>query len=282
MLSRSLIKANQVILKEKEPVVVDTNELIARKIEKLHSQHGGKETGGFQTGLSAAEVETILTEEEGQDGNSLFLTGVSSVPEEPVYTGPTPEELIAQAQEQIEAMKQEAQEQLESLKEYTLQEWRQQGYKEGQMQAVEELEKEKQALQNKAALLETEYQNRLTQLEPQFIEVLTGIYEEVFKVDLAAYKPILLHAISNTIRNIDGGRNFIVHVSKADYEAVTAVKSELFAGLASSSVSMEIIEDITLSPNQCMIETSNGIFDCSIGSQAEELGRRLRLLSYEK
>ena len=100
-------------------------------------------------------------------------------------------------------------------------------------------------------------------------------------MDLAGYKPVLLNAISNTIRNIEGGRDFIVHVSKADYEAVSAAKDELFAGLATLA-SIEIVEDITLGANQCMIETSNGIYDCSIGSQVEELGRKLRLLSYEK
>ncbi|MDY5701009.1 MAG: FliH/SctL family protein [Lachnospiraceae bacterium] len=280
MLSKCLIKANQVILKENDPVVVDTNELVARKMKKIYSQLSDKEAGGFQTGLNVAQVEAIPVEER-QEEAPLQEENIP-VMEAPVYSGPSPEELIAQAEMQIEAMQKEAQEQLEAMREYTLQEWREKGYKEGQMQAVEELKKEKQALQNKAAQLEAEYQDKITQLEPEFIEVLTGIYEEIFKVDLAGYKPVLLNAISNTIRNIEGGRDFIVHVSKADYEAVSAAKDELFAGLATALASIEIVEDITLGANQCMIETSNGIYDCSIGSQVEELGRKLRLLSYEK
>ena len=40
-------------------------------------------------------------------------------------------------------------------------------------------------------------------------------------------------------------------------------------------------EDATLEKNECMIETGNGVFDCSLGTQLEALNEELRLLSYE-
>lgn len=281
MLSKGLIKANQVMLTESDLRIIDSNQLIAEKLEKIRpGMSAGTEAEGFQTGLNAPRVEAVFAQ-EGEEGSPL-TSDIAAEAQEPAYTGPSPEELIAEAEVQIEEMKQKAREEIEAMREYTLEEWRQQGYNEGQKQAVEELEREKTVLKAKAAQLEEDYQEKISQLEPAFIETLTGIYEQIFKVDLADYKPVLLHAISNSIRNIEGGRDFIVHVSRDDYDAVMAAKAELTAGLASSSASMEIVEDMTLGPNQCMIETSNGIFDCSIGSQLEELGRRLRLLSYEK
>ena len=45
---------------------------------------------------------------------------------------------------------------------------------------------------------------------------------------------------------------------------------------------MEVIEDISLRKNECLIETEGGIFDCGLGTQLAELSRKLRLLSYEK
>lgn len=281
MLSKGLIKANQVMLTESDLRIIDSNQLIAEKLEKIRpGMSAGTEAEGFQTGLNAPQVEVVFAQ-EGEEGSPL-TSDIAAEAQEPAYTGPSPEELIAEAEVQIEEMKQKAREEIEAMREYTLEEWRQQGYNEGQKQAVEELEREKTVLKAKAAQLEEDYQEKISQLEPAFIETITGIYEQIFKVDLADYKPVLLHAISNSIRNIEGGRDFIVHVSRDDYDAVMAAKAELTAGLASSSASMEIVEDMTLGPNQCMIETSNGIFDCSIGSQLEELGRRLRLLSYEK
>lgn len=282
MLSRNLIKANQVVLKENDIRVIDTNELVAEKIKNLHNQAGEESaSGGFCSGLNVDKVEAVLPLEGEAEGEFLPDEEAAMIHQEPVYTGPTPEELIARAEAEIEEMKQTAEEQLESMKEYTMEEWRRNGYHEGQKKAIEELEKEKAALKQKEAMLEKEYQDRISQLEPAFIETLTGIYEQIFLVDLADYKPVLLHAISNCIRNIEGGRDFIIHVSKANYEAVSKAKDELFAGIATTSATLEIVEDITLGTNQCMIETTNGIYDCSIGSQLEELGKRLRLLSYE-
>ncbi|MBQ9990639.1 MAG: hypothetical protein IJP31_06835 [Lachnospiraceae bacterium] len=288
-MSRGLIKANQVILKEEEIRVIDSNSLVAEKMEKIHSRLlQGSEAGGFQSGLNAAQVETILNEEGLPEGEAYSEGFVPMDPsamtqiQEPVYTGPSPEELIAEAESQIEEMKLEARQELESMREYTMEEWRQQGFREGQKQAVEELEKEKAVLKQQAAKLEAEYQEKINRLEPEFIEVLTGIYEQIFKVELKDYKPILVHAITNSIRNIEGGKDFIVHVSKGDYPEVSKAKQDIFAGLATTSASLEIIEDMTLGPNECMIETSNGIYDCGIGSQLEELTRRLRLLSYER
>lgn len=274
MLSRSLIKGYQVVQKEANPLVVDSNDLIARKIELL--QGHVRKQGGFQSGLNAVEVEAVLLDEE------MGIPEQEELPPQPVYTGPTPEELIAQAQAQIEEMKQTAMDEIESMKVYVLEESRQQGYREGQMQAVSELEKEKKLLQEKGRRLEQEYQDTISRLEPMFIDTLTGIYEQIFRVDLADYKPILLHAISASIRNIEGSREFLVHVSREDYDAVVAGKPELTASLGNTNAVFEVIEDLTLGPNQCMIETSSGIYDCGIGSQLEELGKRLRLLSYER
>ena len=270
MLSKGLIKGYQVVQKAENPIVVDSNDLIARKIELIR----GMSPDGFRSGLHAEEIEVVEGEPEPGEGEAI--------PPQPVYTGPSPEELVAQAQEEIEAMKQAAMQEIESMKLFTMEESRQQGYREGQMQAVSELEKEKKLLKEKEIRMEQEYQDLISELEPRFIDTLTGIYEEIFKVELAEYKPILLHAIGASIRNIEGSRQFIVHVSREDYEAVMAAKPQLTDRLGSTGAALDIVEDITLQANQCMIETSNGIYDCGIGSQLEELGRRLRLLSYER
>ena len=47
MLSKNLIKANRYILKEKDPVVLDSNELFEKRLESLHKEEG------FHNGLGA-------------------------------------------------------------------------------------------------------------------------------------------------------------------------------------------------------------------------------------
>ena len=286
LLSKNLIKANQFVLKEKEPILVDTNELVAQKIESHIPVFEEFKPEGFQFGLNAPEVDPLFVDmdyvpEEGE-------TPMELVAQEAVYTGPSPEELIAQAQAEIEEMRIEAEKNISFLKKRSQEEGKQQGYEEGMQMAMQELdvakrelEASKRELEAKAKAMELEYQNLIDQLEPQFIKTITGIYEEVFKVELAGYKNILRYAIANTIRKVEGSKDFLVHVSRVDYGKMVEQK-ELLLNSISKQITVEFIEDATLKENECMIETNSGIFDCSIGVQLEELTKKLRLLSFEE
>lgn len=279
MLSKNLIKASQFILKEKEPVIVNSNELLAKKIEFLSPKTKQGENGGFRSGLNAPEVDPLFVDAELGEG--LENPAMEEIPPEPVYTGPTPEELIAQAEEEIQRQRQEAESQIAAMKEAAVAEGKQLGYEEGRQEALKEAAEANEKLERKALELEQEYQKLVDELEPKFIRTITGVYEEIFQVELTEYKNILSHAIANTIRRIEGTKDFLVHVSREDYEKLEETKAEWMEKLPSGQISVELIEDATLGANQCMIETNSGIFDCGIGTQLEELTRKLRLLSYE-
>ena len=277
MLSKNLIKANQFVLKEKEPIVVDTNELVAKKLGSIFPAFREAAPTGFQSGLNAPEIDPLFLEMGMEEGESVE----EGIAEEPVYTGPSPEELIAEAQAEIDEMRKEAEKNISFLKKRSMEEGRQQGYEEGSIQAMAELETAKKELEMQAKAMEQEYQRLIDELEPKFIQTLTGIYEEIFKVDLKDYKNILMHVISNTIRQTEGSKDFLVHISRIDYEKVLEQKEILMSGLPTQGVSVELIADATLRENECMIETSSGIYDCGVGVQLEELTKKLRLLSYE-
>ena len=277
MLSKNLIKANQFVLKEKDPVVVDTNELIAKKLATVFPAFKESAPVGFQSGLNAPEIDPLFVD-MGQDE---YTDEMGMTEPKEVYTGPSPEELIAEAQAEIDEMRKEAEKNISFLKKRSMEEGRQAGYEEGRMQAMAELDAAKKELEMQAIAMEQEYQKLIDELEPKFIETLTGIYEEIFKVDLKDYKGILMHVIGNTIRNTEGSKEFLVHISKADYEKVLEQKESLMEELPSKSVAVEFIQDATLRENECMIETGSGIYDCGVGLQLEELTRKLRLLSYE-
>lgn len=59
-------------------------------------------------------------------------------------------------------------------------------------------------------------------------------------------------------------------------------KRELIKNTNINIDDVELLEDATLGKNECMIETGNGVFDCSLGTQLEALNEELRLLSYEQ
>lgn len=273
MLSKNLFKANQFILREKEPVVLDSNELLLKKLGNVLPSLGEERPAGFQSGLDAPLIDPILLENPD--------ASVEEAAQSLVVSGPSPEELLAEAREEIAEMQKAAREEIEASKAQAMEEGRSQGYEEGRQQAMAEWEEKTQALSAEKEAMELEYQKLIQELEPKFIETLTGIYEEIFKVDLKDYKGILHNAIANTISQTEGSRDFLVHISKADYDTVMEQKEELMSLLPSQSVTVELIADASLHENECMIETGSGIYDCGIGPQLEELTRKLRLLSYE-
>lgn len=284
-MSSNLFKAGQVILSSEEPVIVDSNDIIARKMERLQYliqenivPEDAVEAAGFQEGLQAAEMSALFGEEEEWDEDSAVI---KPTPEEEVPLGPTPEELIAQAQEEIEQLRKEAEKGISFLKKQSKEDGYKEGYQEGKNQAMVEMVAMEQELKDRQSQLEQEYEAAFASMEVQLVETLTNIYEQVFQVELSDQKQIILYLAERALHQAENAKEFLVHISKEDYPFVAEHREELKNAASSPSAVVEITEDMTLKENQCMIETENGIFDCGLGTQLEELKKKLRLLSYE-
>jgi flagellar assembly protein FliH len=174
----------------------------------------------------------------------------------------------------------EAIEQAELSKKNIMEEARMNGYREGMNRANKEIEETKAALAKEKADLEAEFESKFESMEADLVGAITNIYEHIFNVELSSNREILVYLINTTLRKVEGGRNFIVHVSKEDYPFVSSQKKQLIsAGSASNTV--DVVEDLNLTKGECFIETDGGIFDCGLGTQLKQLGNMLRLLSYE-
>jgi len=284
-LSSNLLKGVYTHLQQEDTRVIDTNELVIKRIEELSvkMKRGGQ--GGFSAGLNAPEIEFESLQngevtDEASQGNVIKANeDAKAVLERAKLEA---EELLENAQKDARAMQEEAKAAIEKERENAVAVGKQQGYEEGTKQAQAEVEGIKRQLAEKEKELDATYQKKIDELEPQFIDTLTGIYEHIFHVELQSYREVLVHLISSAMRKIEGNRNFIIHVSKDDYPYVSMQKKQIAAGTATSNGSMEVIEDMTLSKNECLIETESGIFDCGLGTQLSELSQKLRLLSYEK
>ncbi len=291
----SLLKGGWVEVNSEEKRIIDTNELVNKRLTGLsqpvrranHTTLGEPDEDGFAGGVQAEILEGLT--EDGESGSSAVIH------QEPVPTGPSLEDtqkqvdqMLADARAQVDAARQEAdniraqaQTDAANIRENARQEGAQQGYQDGIAQADQETNQRMAQLEQKEKDLESAYETKIQELEPQFIDTLTGIYEHIFHVELQGYRDILSYLITNTMRKIEGNRSFFIHVSKEDYPFVSMQKKQITASVASGS-SVEVVEDLTLSKNQCLIETEDGIFDCGVSTQLTELSNRLKLLSYEK
>ena len=301
--SSNIYKFHQVNIND-DTLLIDNNERIAKKIESLEPQIL-KEVGGdwneeptddFFSGLDAEQVDALLAgtqEEDIQAGMDVPVEndfmgqsqGTSqNAGEALALVSAQSQEIIAEAKEEAEKIKEaalmDAQAEIEALRQSAYEEGKGGWYEAGYDEAVKQVEQQKMQLLEERKQLEAEYQELADNLEPKFVEALTDIYEKVFQVDLQKEHDILMHLIASTMHKMEGSSNYLIHVSKEDYSYVNSKKEELLAASVSANASIELVEDVTLGPNDCIIETDGGIFDCGLGTQLEELSQKLRLLSY--
>ncbi|MBQ9505017.1 MAG: hypothetical protein IJU93_08410 [Lachnospiraceae bacterium] len=291
----SSIYKRQFIETKEDKLVINSNKKIAERLEELSKIVGGDGTvsaDGFSEGLSAVNVSSLVegAAEFDEEGNPISnVIKADAAPPPPPEPEPEPEPqvdvsaIIEEAENQAQAILADAQAQAEQLKAQAVEEGRNEGraagHDEGYQAGMAEVESMKQQLLQEEAELQAEFERRVDELEPMFIDTLTGIYEHIFHVNFAEQKEVIFYLIQDALKNIEGGRNMIIHVSANDYGFVSMQKKELLEGISGSD-SAEIVEDVTLKPNECFIETDSGIFDCSLETQLAGLKRELRLLSY--
>lgn len=287
MLSSNLLKGNWVQFQHDDTRVINSNKILEKRLRE-QGQEGfaamaergdcGAETEepaeGFRGGLSAKELDGLVGDPE--DGSTV-IKAAEPAPE-PVYDGPSPEELIAQAQEEIMQMRQAAQAEIDAAMQQAIEEGRRQGasqgYNEGAARAQAEIDEAKQQLENA-------YNERMHELEPEFVKQLTGIYEHIFRIELGEYQNLVMQLLEGCMQKVEGSSNYIIHVSQDDYPFVSMQKKKLIEGMGNKNAALEIVEDVTMRKNECMIEADGGIYDCSLDVQLAALRRELLLLSYE-
>ncbi|MBO6137879.1 MAG: hypothetical protein J6O71_04625 [Lachnospiraceae bacterium] len=291
----SSVYKRQFIETQEDKLVINSNKKIAERLEELSKIVGGDGTvsaDGFSEGLSAVNVSGLVegAEEYDEEGNPISnVIKADAAPPPPPEPEPEPvpqidvEAILAEANEQAQAIIADAQAQAEQIRAQAAEDGRNEGlsagHDEGYQAGMAEVEGMKQQLLQEEAELQADFERRVDELEPIFIETLTGIYEHIFHVNFAEQKEVIFYLIQDALKNIEGGRNMIIHVSANDYGFVSMQKKELLEGISGSD-SAEIVEDVTLKPNECYIETDSGIFDCSLETQLAGLKRELRLLSY--
>ena len=277
----NLYKSSWVVMHEQGTRVIDNNALLEEKLSKarkaafMEKKEPREQEEGFVEGLDAEKLDALFAQ------NGASIQEMNRQKEELSAQIEQAKSELEEIRSQAESIMEDARTQAETIKTKAYEEARNQGYREGHQAGMQEAEAVREEYLSMKRQNEQEYQQQLENLEPEFVENLTGIYEHIFKVDLSRYRELVANLLAGAMQKIEEARNFLVHVSKEDYEGVIASR-EYIRSEAGAGVTVEIVEDVTLSRSQCFIETENGIYDCSLDTQLSELGRKLRLLSYEK
>lgn len=242
MSNGGILKSGWVVVDPENTRIIDSNARAEARLRELAielARECGEEpdfADGFTEGINAVEVSQLIRDGEENVFGGGFDSNESGFSEEvapPQPSGQMQEELIADAQAQIEQMREEALAEIEQIKVQMMEEAQNQGYQEGFEQGkndgyaqghrdglnsvAQEREQVQIEAQQKIAAIEEEYQQKIKELEPVFIDTLTGIYEHIFHVSLKNSRELIVYLIQNTMRNIETGSTYLIHVSKEDY-----------------------------------------------------------------
>ncbi len=299
----NLLKTSYMNIGDSEKRVIDTNDLVAKRIEDLAalSRANGGSNGGFVSGLMAEEIDPDaipLSMPEGfGEGEELDEETLAKLMQEReaanaqaaadaeaiiAQANAQAEEILAQANDRAAQITANAQADAEQMKASAVEAGREQGYREGSEQANRELEAQMERMRGEALAMQQEYNDMLSEMEPKLVDAITDIYSHIFRVDMKSRKEILAFLIGRTLERVEDSRSYFVHVGKDSFDYVSSRKQELSDIIAMPGAVLEIVEDMALGDGECMIETDGGIFDCGIDTELSELGAKLRLLSYSR
>ena len=248
----------------KDERVIDYNDLIKKKLEAImESKHAAVDTDGFVSGLNADVVEELISDDSS---------------EELIQDNAEAARIIEDARLQAEQIVSEANRNADTA----FEEAKQNGYYEGCSKADAEIEKKQQELETeynkKKSELENEYNELKDSIEPELVEVITDVFRKVTGVVTEDNHDIILHLINDVMHNADASRDFVIKVSPDDYSFLINNQGKIYCAM-SREVNIDIVEDVTLERNQCMIETNTGIFNCSLDIELNKLINNIKLLS---
>ena len=285
-MSKALIKSGNVVVKNEEKRVIDSNQMISERLkfltEILENSSNEDIFDGFSEGLDALSVERLLEDPDAEGApESIPQVDEAELQRMIDEANEQAEAIVSDANAQASSIIEGARQEAERIKEESRQAGHKEGYNTGYKEGLAATKEIEDSLKEKALMMDADYEEKISLLEPRFVDVLTDIYAHIFSIELKDKEGLVKYLLKDAIRNIESKRNLFIHVSKEDYKEVNDAKDELSEGLA-SSITIEVIEDITLSKSNCYIEADSGIYDCSLGTELELLKKELMLLSYRK
>ena len=188
------------------------------------------------------------------------------------------EEIISQARIQADEIVAEANSLAESIKKQAYEEGKTIGIEEGNIQAMRQLEEQKAALNAEYDEMLQELKEQEKALEPRFADIMAGLIKKITGVVCENKKEVIIHLIDNALNNLERTKQITIRVSKEDIMTVSARRSD-FVKYLKDDTEFDILEDTSLSKNQCIIETDSKIIDCSLDAQLENLCEQIKMLA---
>ncbi len=276
----NLIKSSFVAFANNETLIVDTNNhKIVREIETASIKKDPNEN------IDDLEIEDILggsIEDDEDESMQEDFTELIFGEEQEEIIQQSPEEIVTEAIDEAAKILNDAREQAIVMSQEAKEDGYNQGYNDGIEAANEEATLIKQQANDEyeAAMnaITVERESMIKAVEEGIVEIACGLIEKLTGIVVEDNSEVMLYIINNAVKNVENSRNFIIRVNDDDYVELSESKDKIYGAL-NPSVTIELFADSKLQEGQCIIETDNGLIDCSIDVQIANITTALKLLS---
>ena len=261
--------------------VIDTNDLFQKKMEKIIEEEKKKKnkTSDFVAGIDAERLdadadeiddESVLGEEEYEEEAEpkIDLEQIQQMADE----------MLNDAQKRANQIIEEATNDAEQIKNDAKDEGYNEGYSLGNAKANEELEAQKASLLEEDQMRRQNYENEMSHLESMLLDTILKVVNKVFHIQFDDSKEVLLYLVRKTLTSTDGCSEFKIRVNEDNVEYLNEHKEDILQRIG-TDCALDIVPDSSLMQNQCLIETENGMFDCGLDVQMDNLIKNLRSLA---
>ncbi len=210
----------------------------------------------FSPGINAPEVEPASEVDYAAEASKIIDNAYAQS-----------DEILANANAEAENIKSQAYDE---------------GYNNGLNDGQAELESMKQnaiaEIDEMRERAKQEMEQEMLAIEPTLVDTILEVFRQVTDVLSEDRRDIILQLVNNVLQKVNISHDFIIRVSKDDYGYLTENKSKIYGAVLGEG-SIEIVEDVAMTKNQCIIETENGMYDCSLDVQLDNLISEIKMLS---
>ncbi|MDR2160231.1 MAG: flagellar assembly protein FliH [Treponema sp.] len=118
----------------------------------------------------------------------------------------------------------------------------------------------------------------LAETEQEIIDLVLLISRKVIKIISENQRTVVISNVIQALRKVKGRGNIIIRVNMADVKLATDHMKD-FIKLVEGSKTIQVVEDSTVDPGGCVIETDFGEIDARISSQLAELETKILEIS---
>lgn len=211
--------------------------------------------------------EPALEEEE----NAEDLTGSEMEPEDILEKAKAEaESIIENAKAEAEAIIEQAMKEATIKAESISEEAWQNGYAEGMEAAVKKNEEILAEAEQTLQAAQDERDRILAEMEKEIVELALKVARKVVACELKTNREVVVSIVEEALAACSNRENAVVRVSAEDGEYLEQNKDEALSSISGSD-SIKIKPDNSLSPGDCVIETSFGSVDAGANTKMNKI-----------